>query len=267
MNQKIYFITYGTSNFKIAKKHLTMLAEKFEIFDEIYNLGPNNLSNDFKKDFKSTLAFKKGGGYWIWKHEIINQTLNQVKKGDLVVYCDAGSSLNFNAKKRLTEYIEMLNDSTFSHFRFESEQKHIEKFWTTKELFNYFNISLNSEISNSVQFEAGHMIFKNNNETKKYFETYKKTLLDDINLITDIYNENPQIDQFIENRHDQSIFSLLSKIYGCVNIKNETQFKNNPEQQYDYPFLSVRTYGHKYKDKLKMYLRPKKYFSNPVYFQ
>ena len=264
---KTTFITYGTSEYALQKKHLLNLARESSFFDECYSFGPRDIFPEFYNKHKEIFQFKKGGGYWIWKHEIINQTLNQVKKGDLVVYCDAGSSLNFNAKKRLTEYIEMLNDSTFSHFRFESEQKHIEKFWTTKELFNYFNISLNSEISNSVQFEAGHMIFKNNNETKKYFETYKKTLLDDINLITDIYNENPQIDQFIENRHDQSIFSLLSKIYGCVNIKNETQFKNNPEKQYDYPFLSVRTYGHKYKDKLKMYLRPKKYFSNPVYFQ
>ncbi|BCV01084.1 hypothetical protein CM15mP35_04570 [bacterium] len=36
---------------------------------------------------------------------------------------------------------------------------------------------------------------------------------------------NHQIEGFNENRHDQSIFSLLSKKIGGVTIKNETHFQ------------------------------------------
>ena len=45
----------------------------------------------------------------------------------------------------------------------------------------------------------------------------------DKNLITDHYNTN-QISNFKENRHDQSILSLLSKKFGGVILKNETFF-------------------------------------------
>ena len=71
---------------------------------------------------------------------------------------------------------------------------------------------------------------------------------------------------FVENRHDQSIFSLLSKVYGCERIKNETEFKLRPSQQYDYPFLSVRTYGHGLKDKINFYINKKKFSRKIIYF-
>lgn len=267
MKQNIFFITYGTSEFKVAKKHLVMMAKKIDLFDSIFSFSPKDLNDDFKTKYAKTLSQKKGGGYWIWKHEIIRQTLEQAKNNDLVVYCDAGSSLNYYAKERMLDYINYLNSSKFSHFRFESEKDHIEKNWTTKELFDYFKIPLNSKIANTVQLEAGHMIFKKSSITEEYLQEYKKLLDFDVKLISDYYNNKSQNNYFIENRHDQSIFSLLSKTYGCVLLKNETQFKLNPENQYNYPFLSVRTYGHKKKDKLKMLFMPKKYYSDPVYFK
>ena len=40
-----------------------------------------------------------------------------------------------------------------------------------------------------------------------------------------MYNNN-QIKEFIENRHDQSILSVMSKKYGSEIIENETYFEN-----------------------------------------
>ena len=161
-NQKIVFITYGSGEFNTSKKHLINLAKYSNIFHECIGYSEKDLSNDFKTKYSKILNHKRGAGYWIWKHEIINNTLNQINKNDLVVYCDAGTSFNYHAKNRFFEYVEMLNDSKFSNFRIESEKKHIEKYWTTKEIFNYLNIDINSDIANSTQFEGGHLIFKSN---------------------------------------------------------------------------------------------------------
>ena len=38
-------------------------------------------------------------GYWVWKHEIINNTLKELNKNDLVVYCDAEHPLITMQKK------------------------------------------------------------------------------------------------------------------------------------------------------------------------
>lgn len=43
-------------------------------------------------------------------------------------------------------------------------------------------------------------------------------------LFTDYYNINQQ-NYFIDNRHDQSIFSILRKIYGSIILNDETWFQ------------------------------------------
>ena len=57
-------------------------------------------------------------------------------------------------------------------------------------------------------------------------------------LITDKYSGN-QIEGYRSNRHDQSILSILSKIYGCEEKENEVWFKQKEKLQFEYPFLAV----------------------------
>ena len=85
-------------------------------------------------------------------------------------------------------------------------------------------------------------------------------------MITDFYNDTDQHDGFIENRHDQSIFSLLSKKHGGVIVNNETHFSRGLDQQTDYPFLAVRRHGHGVLDTVKFTLNYKNIKETPVYF-
>ena len=265
--QKIYFITYGTKDFDIAAKHLIRLGEKSELFDKCIYFKPKDLSARFKGRYEEIFNLQRGGGYWIWKHEIIKQTLDQVNENDIVVYCDSGSSFNINGKGRFNDYLEMLNSSEFGNFRIECEKENIEKHWTSKEIFNYFKVPMGSKVTESTQLEATEIIFKKTNHTQEYLESYKDVLNYDPFLITDKYNNHKQIDGFKENRHDQSIFSVLSKVLGCVSIPNETHFKGKESEQFNYPFLAVRTYGHGYKDKLKYLINYKKKYDIPVFFK
>ena len=229
-------------------------------------MGPNDLDKEFKNQFNKILETKKGGGFWIWKYRIIENLLNDLSDDDLIIYCDAGASLNYKAKKKFDEYIEIIRDSSFGNFRMECEPQYKEINYTTKQLFDYFDVTYSSKIANSTQLQAGHMIFKKNNHTKDYLNHYSYLLSKDDQLITDYYSFENQHEKFIENRHDQSIFSLMSKIYGCELIKNETEFKNRVSEQYEYPFLSVRTYGHGLKDKLDFMFNKKKYAKKIIYF-
>ena len=54
----------------------------------------------------------------------------------------------------------MLKDSNFSNLRMNCEEGFIEKYYTKKEIFEYFDVKTNSEISNSLQLQAGHMFFE-----------------------------------------------------------------------------------------------------------
>lgn len=267
---KIYFLTYGDRNFYLSKKNLCYLAESSGLFDNVLSLGPRDLDEEFKKTYSDILKLKKGGGYWIWKHRIIYNLLLEINDEDLIIYCDAGASFNTQPKaiKKFNEYIEILIDKNVSQLKMECEDGFIEKNYTNSKLFDYFKINRNSKIGNTNQLQAGHQFYKKNNETLDYFENYKQVLVSDPKLITDFYSNNTkQISSFIEHRHDQSIFSLLSKLYDAKIIKNETEFRNRIAEQYNYPFLSVRNYGHGKKDYAKYLLNRKNFLSQTVYFK
>ena len=266
---KIYFLTYGDKNFYLSKKHLISLAKKSEFFDYTLSLGPSDLNSDFKKKFEIILKEKRGGGYWIWKHEIISSLLDTLNDGDIVVYCDAGASINITprSRNRFNEYILQINDSLHSSLRMECEPGFIEKYYTYHEIFDYFNLNPNSEEGNSLQLQAGHMFFKKSKHSEEFFKEYKLMLDRNPEFITDELSEDNQINKFCENRHDQSIFSLLSKAMGSEIISNETEFRKRPSEQYNFPFLSVRAHSHGPKDYAKFLLNPKKFTENTVYFQ
>lgn len=265
--QNLYFITYGSNDFRIAKKHILKLANSSGLFEKCIGFGVNDLSHEFRRKYKDILQFKRGGGYWIWKHEIILNALSNMSGGDILIYSDAGSTFNINGKKRLFDYIEMLNDSNYGSFMIDNEKHNLEYKWTIKELFKYFNIDINSKEYNSVQKEATHLIFKKNDHSATFLNEYKKVLNFDPWLITDKYNNLNQVETFVENRWDQSIFSLIGKTLGCVSIDNETHFKSRPQEQYSYPFLAVRKHGHGLKDSIKYFTNYKKQFDQPAYFR
>lgn len=261
--QKKYFITYGTNEFNIQKRNLLYLAKKSENFDTCIGFSQKNIDKNFYKEFLEILNLKKGGGYWIWKYYIIKKLLNEINENDILVYSDAGSSFNPKGMNRLNEYFEMLNDDPSGNLRFQIEFK--EKYWTNKEVFNYFNIPLDSSIANTGQLLGGHLIFKKNINSVNIFNEFEKLLKFDSKLITDFYSEN-QIDGFKEHRHDQSILSILSKIYGAIILKDETYFEKNPNEQFKFPFLAVRKRKYDSWQKLKFYLLYPIYVRKTIYF-
>jgi len=261
--QKKYFITYGTNEFNIQKRNLLYLAKKSRNFDKCIGFSQKSIDRSFYKEFFEILNLKRGGGYWLWKFFIIKKLLNEINENDIVVYSDAGSSFNPKGMNRLNEYFEMLNDDPSGNLRFQMEFK--EKYWTNKEVFNYFDISLNSSIANSGQLIATHMIFKKNINSVHIFNEFEKLLKFDSNLITDFYSEN-QIDGFNEHRHDQSILSILSKINGGIILKDETYFEKNPDEQFKFPFLAVRKRNYSSWQKLKFYLLYPIYLGKTIYF-
>lgn len=266
MKPKIHFITYGDSRkYTVSKKHILGLAKQSNFFDSCFGYSQNDLSLDFRLKYKNILKQERGGGYYLWKPWIIYNSLKNIRSNDFLVYADAGSTFNYFGKTRFYDYIEMLDVSDYGNLRFENPKNYIEKEWTSKELFKYFNIQLDSKIANSPQLMGGHIIFQKNKHTHEYLESFFEVVDYDENLITDYYSDS-SIKGFQENRHDQSIFSLLSKKIGGVILENETFFEKNSKNQKEFPFLSVRHYGHGKIDRIKYFINYKNVNKSPIYF-
>ena len=204
--------------------------------------------------------------HFIWKVYLINKTLNASNKDDIVIYMDVGSTLNPRGSQRFWEYIDILNSSKYGNLMFENPSVYIEKAWTTKRLFDYFEIDTDSEIANTPQLMGGHLLFKNNDHTKSYMKLYMDCLEYDQKLITDYYNSENNHQGFIENRHDQSIWSLLTKSFGGNIIKNECDFRHREEEQFKYPFLATRHSNQDYLFRTIFKLFKSKAINTPRYF-
>ena len=234
----IHFITYGDNSYYNTKQKLCKQAQDIGWFNTITCYGPRSLDNNFKGKFQNILNARRGGGYWIWKPYIVKNKLDKINDGDILIYLDAGCYINKQGKDRFNEYIEMLNNNKEGIISFKME--HSEKCWTTKEIFQHFNIELNSDIANSGQFIATILIIKKNNNSVKIIDEWYETLLKNPLLFTDYYNKK-QNEFFTDNRHDQSILSIIRKKYKSIIINDETYFKDfNEKNALKYPFWATR---------------------------
>lgn len=237
MPQQIHFVTYGNSLYNNSKKRLHEETSNSGWFNTINIFGPENLSEEFKHEFSDILQKPRGAGYWIWKFDIIKQHLTKLANNDILIYMDAGCSINTNGKTRFNEYIELLNNSSESIISFQCKGA-IENRYTNKELFHHFNMNVND---NSGQFVGRILIMKNTEKMIKIIDECINVLRTDHLLVTDHYNKMEQFSGFIGNRHDQSILSLVRKKHGSIVLMDETYFQpfGNKESM-KYPFWATR---------------------------
>ena len=232
----IHLITYGDDKYANSKKRLCEEANRVGWFDTKTLYGPESLDLDFQNKFKDILVRPRGGGYWIWKPYIINKHLGRIKDNDILIYLDAGCSINPNGIDRFKEYIEMLNNSDHGCISFQLGTN--ENLWTNKEIFDYLNVDINGDIANSSQIMATIIILKKNTNSINIVDLWLKTLHINPLLFTDDYNNNPCNKggrEYIETRHDQSIFSIIRKLYGTILLGKETI-----DSAGNVPFLETR---------------------------
>ena len=104
---------------------------------------------------------------------------------------------------------------------------HIEKKWTTKEIFEYLNINSGSkDIIESGQIIATVKMFRKCANSINIISVWLNALHANPLLFTDHYNKNKQCEIFIDNRHDQSICSVLCKLYKTIILEDETYFED-----------------------------------------
>ena len=247
---QIHFITYANDVFAKAKSRLLHQAKQFYPFETIQGYGPSDLSVEFTQKFANILNMKRGAGYWIWKPIILKQKLDQMQNDEMLVYLDAGCNLNPLGMPRFLEYINMLKTSDYGILSFQMSGRpdlsgNLEKeiCWTTTEIFNYFNIDPDSEIGKSGQYSNTCFILKKNKHLMDILDIFIKALYDNVLLFTDYYNNEKQNYEFKENRHEQSVFSIIRKIYGSIIIDGDESWHVpfGDTTSLKYPFWATRS--------------------------
>ena len=226
-----YFLTFADSHLggsiRNPRKRIRRQAESMGVFGEnIYVLTEQDLDDDFRERMKEHLVFgSRGYGYWCWKPQIVLQILREMDIGDIVLYADVGCHLNPKGLSRLREYFELAKKHGIVAFQSRtngSQPKHFlkDREWCKGDLLEFFGVRNDHSVIETGQLGGTAFLVCKKQETEEFFIEFRNFFYDHFNLCDDSPSITENLSGFVENRHDQSVFSLLGKKYGIFSLSS-----------------------------------------------
>ena len=235
--QQIWATTFGGGgqNFYEAVDRISNELKTTNVFDRIVPVIDTDLKND-KVFWNTHCEFieknKRGYGYWIWKPYLIMKTLEVMQNNDILFYIDSGCEIADYSQESI-ELLKKIIENCNTYNILYTQTSHDEKSYTKMDVFAHLNL-INEDIMNSIENQATVIIIKKTKLTVEFIKEWYNSSCN-YNLI----NDEPSILQnhptFIENRHDQSIFSLLLKTDKYKQLNTANNILNEP-----YPILLSR---------------------------
>ncbi len=227
---EIYFCAFADTDKLETLRRIHSQAMEMGIFKEIFIYNELNLGVDFSNDFKDKLLFNvRGFGYWVWKPYIILESMKKIEYGDILFYSDAGSHLDSKYLYIFNEYIELVEKNDALFFTLFDGDRFIEKRWTKSDVFDYFEVLGDKKYTDTPQIEANTIFLKKTDKNIEFLEKWLDIFYNNFSLADDSPSIIENDPDFIENRHDQSILSILVKknnmfTLPCKNIYSDISF-------------------------------------------
>ncbi len=216
----VYLASYSDKKFFKSQKTLRKSAKKVGI-DHILEFNDLWLKNQeaFFNENHKILQAKRGAGYWLWKPFIINYILNKMKDDDILFYLDSATQF-------VGDIEPLLNIVRIKNMILFSNDDHLNSTWTKRDCFYYMNCDTEQYHTGS-QISACYIVFKKCDYTVKLVSEWLSYAKDE-RIISD--NENlcglPNLPDFKDHRHDQSILSILGIKYNIEIFRDPSQWGN-----------------------------------------
>jgi hypothetical protein len=234
----ITFITFGNSLYYSSLERLKKEVSAFPFTTTIFYKDTDLMEmNDFWGKHREFITQnKRGYGYWIWKSYLTLHTLKNMKENEILFYMDAGCSLLDSGMGRFLEYIQTLENSKSGMLSFRMTYK--QKSWTKMDIFKALEID--EKQKEYGQLVGGIFFIKKSEKNLKIVEEWYNTCCN-YHLLNDECSVIPNDATFNENRHDQSIWSVIRYKYDTeiiaetrecgpegVTSASHSNTKNNP---------------------------------------
>jgi hypothetical protein len=229
MSLEPVLVTFSDLRLKHSAKRLIRQAKRIGVFSQLISLDESGLDKKFRdKHIDILRPGVRGFGFWIWKPQIIIQALRSMKDGQILLYLDVGCHLNHRGVTRLHEYFEIVSKSKSGilafDFSYEGVIDHKELEWTKSDTLDFFGALSNEEIKQSAQIQATIILVEKRESTIKFVENWLNLMETHRNFIDDTPSVIPNDPNFIENRHDQSVFSILAKLEEITILSHAENF-------------------------------------------
>jgi hypothetical protein len=231
MSERI-FLTFTDRRMKAARQRICKQAKNLNFYTQVIGTSEHSLDREFKDRYQDILnSNNKGYGYYIWKPRIVKQILSQLKEGDCLHWLDAGSHLNPAGIWRLNDYFGLAAEASYGFLGFENKvpvdpliydgrplPDNAEYLLTKGDLFDWFGVRDQHEITHSQQIGATTFVIRKCKGSVQFIDEWNEVFSGRIHLIDDSPSRSPNFSGFIQHRWDQSILSILAKLYGIETV-------------------------------------------------
>ena len=217
IKQRKILLSYGHNCCNASKLRAIDSAIRHAKMDYAESLDLSALSVPFQISHSEQLRMRKGAGYWLWKAYIILQALlYKLKDGDLLVYHDSGMYF----VNDIGPLLKICQDVKPSILAFAMPYE--ERMYSKRDAF--ILIDMDHPIvyaKGQTQRLANLIVAMKNCETIQYFMEYLAYTMD-FRIYSDKENVlgKPNFKDFVGNRHDQTVHSLLSKKWGILELRD-----------------------------------------------
>ncbi len=223
---KRVLVTFTDSRMKVARRRLCRQAKEMGVYTDVFGASEQDLTADFRQRFKDYLTPEhRGFGYYAWKPQIVLQTLERLQDGDQVHWIDSGCHLNPAGSHRLQELFAMTAEAPSGFQGFEclppngslvyKERQfpdQAENKWTKGDLLDRLEVRDRPEITSTQQLGATTFFVRKCPASMDFMRHWIRVFSEDFSMIDDRPSLAPNLEGFIEHRHDQSIYSILGKL-------------------------------------------------------
>lgn len=214
----VYAMACADENYMPSAKFQLSTALKKGKVDKTLCYNIADMDKQFIEKNDKILSSGEGRrrGYYLWKPYFVNKALLGLKQGDYLIYLDSAGFYYRSNVAPIISYMGRKNIDMVGSRR----NGYLEKHWTKRDVFVYMKCDV-QKYTNQVQAMGGCFILKKTERTQKIIQEWLQ-YAQDYRIISDAPNTCglDNYEGFVENRHDQSILSILMKKYDIVNIEN-----------------------------------------------
>lgn len=212
----IHFLTFGagSQDYLEAVERICNQAKGLDVFTSVTGLTDNNLKADTEfwskhRDFIERSP--RGFGYWIWKPYIVWKTLKSLPDGDILLYLDSGCEIDISKAHELQSYIEHVKAKGMWGTRGSPNDFSNDISYCKRDTSIKYNLNVSALEKGHIQGSI-HILLRCDSTLKFLEEWYSDC--EDYHSVNDEPSVEPNFPEFIDHRHDQSIYNLLLKKYG-----------------------------------------------------
>jgi hypothetical protein len=224
-SEKWLFVSFadGSPLMTNAGKRIASQALKIGVFHSVQVFDGLTLSKVdpvYRRVFNSETSKQRGFGYWVWKPLVIRYLQNAKDSSDEditgIIYADAGCEIPVNYFSRVN--FKKIFDSTKNSAVIADSTSHFEIKYTKKYIFDVLDPQYTH--ASSPQMSATWIAVRLNTQGRQFINDWAHlATFNDGALIND--STSKEDSRFLENRHDQSLFSILFKQYRFTPYKIE----------------------------------------------